>query len=105
MGCEEFADGNLIDAWLEGYYLEAVVCPYDLQMGALTFGLFIYGGAMLGLYQRTQSLVVPFVITILAGTVAISRIPSQAHQLVGMGVLLGVTIGIMYVYLRMQNVT
>jgi len=45
--------GSLREAWLDGAFYEAVVCPYDAAMGELAFGLVVYSALTFGLYIRT----------------------------------------------------
>lgn len=104
MSCAEYSD-SLIQAWLEGSWQAAATCPYDSQIGFLAFGLMIYGSVMTGLYVRTQSLVLPMVVTVMGGTLAVSRLPSAAHQLVGMVLLSGFAVGAYLIYARAQNIT
>lgn len=105
VNCDPYTGGNLTGALMSGNYTDAVVCPYDLQVGPIVFGLIVYGSVMTALYIRTQSIVVPMVVTILAGTVAISRIPSQAAQLMAITLMLGLTIAMYVVYQRVQTMT
>ena len=102
--CAEY-DDQLIQAWLDGQWQAAATCPYDLQIGTLAFGFMIYGAVMTGLYVRTQSLVLPMVVTVMGGTIAISRLPSMAHQLVGMTIMIGLAIGAYMIYVKVQNIT
>lgn len=102
MECSKYQD-SLREAWLNGDFYEAIVCPYDDQMGALTFGLFIYGAVMMGLYIRTGNAIVPTVITIVAGTVAVSRIPSRAVQIVVIALMLIFTTGGYFLYRKVQT--
>lgn len=90
-------------ALVDGKLMEAVVCPYDMQFGALTFGLFIYGTVMTALYVRTQSVVVPIVVTMVAGTVAISRVPSRAIQILALAMLLGISVAVLWLINRAQT--
>lgn len=106
MTCEEYDSlGDLQSALVDGNAIDAIVCPYDMQFGALTVGLFVYGSVMMGLYVRTQSLVVPIVVTIFAGTVAISRLPSGAVQIAVLALFLGISVGVLYLVNRAQTMT
>lgn len=104
MDCTQY-DGALREAWLAGDFMEAVVCPYSLQLGELTFGLFIYGAVCMGLYVRTGNAIIPTVITIVAGTVAISQIPSRGVQTMAIALMLILTTGGFFLYRKTQNVT
>lgn len=103
MSCAEY-EGNLIQAWMDGSWQAAATCPFDNSIGALTFGFLMYGGFMTALYVRTQSMVIPLVVTVLGGTVAISRLPSAALQLVGMVLMLGLAASGYFIYVRAQNI-
>lgn len=102
MDCAQY-DGGLREAWLAGDFMEAVVCPYNLQMGELTFGLMIYGAVCLGLYVRTGSAVVPAVVTIVGGTVAVSQIPSRGIQIMVITLMLVFTAAGYFVYRQIQR--
>ena len=103
MECAKY-EGALREAWLNGDFMEAVVCPYDYQLGSLTFGLFIYGAVCMGLYIRTGNAIIPAVVTIVAGTVAVSRIPSRAVQIMAIGLMLMFTVGGYFLYRKIQTV-
>lgn len=103
MECDKY-EGALREAWLNGDFMEAVVCPYDYQIGSITFGLFIYGAVCMGLYIRTGNAIIPAVITIVAGTVAVSRIPSRAVQIMAIGLMLVITTGGYFLYRKTQTV-
>ncbi len=97
--CAPYDNGNLIDAWEAGEFLNGIICPYDLQLGPLVFGLLVYGGIMTGIYVRTQSLTLPMAVTVIGGTVAVSQIPSQAVQVMVIAIVLGGTAGL-YLFTR-----
>lgn len=103
MSCAQY-QGDLIAAWLDGQYVDAIICPYDAQIGTLTVGMLIFGGVMTALYIRTQSFVLPLVVSVLGGTVAVSRLPSMYQQVVGMSLLFGFTIAAYFIYVRVQNI-
>lgn len=104
MSCSQYG-GQFVDAWLAGNYVDAFVCPFDAQLGSLTVGAMIFGGVMTALYIRTQSFVLPLVVTVLGGTVAVSRLPAVYMQVLGMGLLFGVTLAAYLLYRRVQTVT
>lgn len=92
------------DLLLGSEYIDAITCPYDEILGPLVFGLFIYGSVMMGLYVRTRSAVIPAVVTIFVGAVAVSRIPSQAIQILGIALILALTVAGYYLYHQAQRV-
>ena len=103
MSCATY--DSLIDAWMAGNWVDAIACPYESQIGTLGFGAMVFGGVMTALYIRTQSFVLPLVVTVLIGTVAVSMLPAAYMQVLGMGLLLGLTVAAYLLYRRLQNVT
>lgn len=101
--CTRYAGDTLREAWLNGDFMSAVVCPYDNQLGALTFGVFIYGGVVMALRIRTGSFLLPMILTFVGGTVAVSRLPAGAMQIMGMGVMLVVTAAAFFLYRSAQR--
>jgi hypothetical protein len=102
-GCGEYSD-SLIDAWLSGDYLDAFSCVYEEQLGAVTFGAMLYGSLMVSLYIRTQSFVLPMVVSILGGTIAVSMLPAAYLQVLGMALLLGLSVAAYLLYRKAQTV-
>lgn len=103
--CDNYTSSTIWEAWVDGAYFDAVICPYDFQMGALVFGLFIYGSVATALYVRTQNIALVLGVSILTGTVAIARLPSGAMQILGFAILMGLSVAAMLVYIRIQNIT
>ena len=103
MDCAKY-EGALREAWLNGDFMEAVVCPYDYQLGGLTFGLFVYVGVCMGLYIRTGNAIIPTVVTIVACTVAVSRIPSRGIQMFVIALMLTLTVGGFFLYRKVQTI-
>lgn len=97
--------GNFIDAWLAGDYVEAFACPFEAQIGVAAFAAMLYGGFMISLYIRTGSFVLPLVVSILGGTIAVAQLPAAYQQVVGLSLLLGLAIAAYVVYAKVQNLT
>lgn len=92
------------DLLLGSDYINMVTCPYTETIGPLVFGLFVYGTVMMGVYVRTRSAVVPAVLTIFLGSVAVSQLPSGAIRILGVGLILALTVAGYYVYHTAQKV-
>lgn len=109
MSCEDYDEiGDLRGALLHGDtsgFIDAIVCPYDMQFGALTVGLMVYGIVMAGLYVRTGSIAVPAVMIIVGGTAVISRLPSGAVQIAVLALFLALSIGVLFLVNRAQTMT
>lgn len=97
--------GALVDAWIDLQWYEAVLCPYDLQVGSLVTGVFVFGAVSMGLYIRTGNAVIPLVALVLGGVVVISRIPSRVVQLIAVVLILGLAGAAYLVARRAQVVT
>jgi len=102
-GCGPYG-GSFIDAWLQGDWQAAFTCPVESQIGTAAFAAFLYGGLMMSLYIRTQSAVLPLVVSILGGTIAISQLPAAYQQVVGLSLMLGFAVAGYLVYRRAQTV-
>lgn len=92
------------DLLLGSEYIEMATCPYTETLGPLVFGLFVYGTVMMGLYARTRSAVIPTVVTIFLGAVAVSQLPPGAIRILGVALILAVTIAGYYIYHQAQKV-
>lgn len=103
-GCSTYG-GNYLEAWIAGDWQAAFACPIEGQIGTAAFAAMLYGGFMMSLYIRTQSFVLPMVVSILGGTVAISTLPAAYQQVIGMSLMLGFTVAAYLIYVKVQRIS
>jgi len=102
MSCEGVQSG--MDGFASGNWIQSLICTYA-DAGPMTitaFGLVVWATISSMNYIRTQSLIMPMVLLLLLGSVALTMLPA-----VGLGVasvlLLGGTAGIVVLALRLLD--
>lgn len=80
--------------WIEGQFLDAVICPFTDTMGMPIFALLLLGGVGLVLAVWSGSMVLPIVVFLFVGGAVIASLPSVGLQVAGIVVLLGTAIGL-----------
>lgn len=101
MACTDYtAYGDFL---INGQFLDAIICPYQEQMGFMVFALMVYvaiGGA---LYIYTESIVIPLAISIFGGAVVITNLPSVAVQTAVIVTVLVIAIGVYLLVRRAEG--
>lgn len=69
-----------LDRWMAGEFVEGVSCVFTDAAGEFFMALLVFVGLAIGSAIYTESLVVPSVLTLLVGGLAIRSIPGPAAQ-------------------------
>lgn len=69
MACSDY-NGDFLEALLSEEFRDAVLCPYQEAMGGPLFALVIYSSILSHIYIRTESVLIPVVLSILTGGIA-----------------------------------
>ncbi len=104
MACTEW-NGQWGEALTSGHFFDAILCPYQTQVGGLVFGLFIYGVVMTALYIRTDSVIAPLVGTMVVGVLIIPQLPAGGLQIIAAVLILALAAGGYFVATQVQNAT
>lgn len=84
-------------------FIKAMTCTYANAAGFLVTGLLVYGGISLGIYIRTGSVLIPFVLVLTTGGAVLAQIASVGVTIATI-ILLTVGAGVMtYVYLAFSR--
>lgn len=100
MACTDW-DGVYLDALKDGAFQDAILCPYQDNMGGVVFALFVYGAIGTAIYVRTDSIIIPFVLVLLTGGIVMTEVASIAVGLVITMLLFVVGIGPILLLKRM----
>lgn len=87
MACSDYA-GDLQTAWVDGAYIDAVMCGYTMQIGDFVFGMFIMVPLLAALYLYSGNVAVPLTVTMITGSVGIAMLPSGVQRAAGIGIVL-----------------
>lgn len=104
MSCTQWS-GQWGEALTNGAFLDAILCPYQTQVGGVVFGLFVYGVVMTALYIRTDSVIAPLVGTIVVGVLLIPQLPAGGFQIIAAVLILALAVGGYFVATQVQNAT
>lgn len=71
--------------WLEmlsdDAFRDAVLCPFQLEMGGLVFGTLVFGGIVASLYIRQRAFIIPAVLAIAIGGLVLPQVQSVGLQM------------------------
>lgn len=84
MACTDY-DGHFIDALDAGTMAvrDAVLCPYQMSMGGVVFATLVVMGVInMPIYIRTQSVIIPFVVTTVLAGIVLSQTAAMMQGLV-----------------------
>jgi hypothetical protein len=82
MACSDYPDGELYRALSDFAVRDAILCPYQVQMGGLVFSTLVMGGIGMALFIRTGTLVMPFIVMLLVGGVLMPHTAPVVFQMV-----------------------
>lgn len=102
MACGDFPE--YYQYLLNGQFFDAVYCPYGNVMGGVTLALLFFAPIGLALYIFSGSIILPFVLFIILGSVIVIQLPGMVASLVGAVALLVIAIGGTLVILRLNAV-
>lgn len=86
---------------LDFQFIKAFSCTYFNAAGMLVTGLLVYSGVAMSIYIRTDSVLIPFVLTMVTGGAVLAQVAAPAVQVAG---LLVATVGagaVAYLYRRL----
>lgn len=87
MACSDY-NGDFLEAMLQEEFRDAILCPYQTNIGGALFAMIIYGAITSHIYIRTESVLIPLILTILVGGIALTQIPSSATALLTFALLM-----------------
>lgn len=94
MSCPDgtrYSDG--LKALNDGFDLwEAGFCTYAVPAGELVVGLLFYGAVSLGIFVRTGSAIIPFVLVLILGGTILAQMTAVVSQFAALIILLGAPI-------------
>ncbi len=102
MACADYA-GDLQQAWVDGAFIDAVMCPFTMQIGDFTFGMFVIMPLLAGLTIKTESIVIPASVTMMLGTIGIAMLPSGIQRGVGIALVLATMLALWLLVNRIRS--
>jgi len=86
MACSDH-NGDFLEAMMQEQFRDAILCPYQENIGGALFAMIIYGAITSHIYIRTESVLIPLVLSILVGGIALTQIPSEGAALITFALL------------------
>ncbi|MDS0297107.1 hypothetical protein [Halogeometricum luteum] len=87
--CSTFTSNPFADGGNATEFLDAAICTYQMDYGMVLPGSIVWFTVISMMYIRTQSIVMPVIITLLVGAPMITLLPSTAQQMIATGILGG----------------
>lgn len=82
MACSDFT-GQF--RWLEmlsnDAFRDAVLCPFQVEIGGLVFATLVFGGVVASLYIRQRAFIIPAVLAIAIGGLVLPQVQSVGLQI------------------------
>lgn len=91
MPCQDYTSAK--DAFLDFALFDAIWCVFVNTTGMWLFSSLIFGGLGVTLYVYTGSMLLVSVLTMIAGAIIVTQLPTQIATMAGIVVLFIVTIG------------
>lgn len=101
MACTDYTSYG--DFLIEGQFLDAIICPYQEQMGFLVFAMMVYLAIAASLYIYTGGITIPLVVSILVGAVVVVNLPSVAVQFAVIVAVLIISVGVYLLVRRAEG--
>ncbi|MDS0297102.1 hypothetical protein [Halogeometricum luteum] len=70
-------------------FLDSALCTYDMGFGLMLPATIVWFTVLTMMYIRTQSIVMPLVMTLVVGAPMITLLPADARQMIATGILGG----------------
>lgn len=97
MSCGTYPD-HPIQYFLDWELLDGVVCYYGDQLGVSVFMLVFFAMTFLGLYQATDSIMLPVVVTVVLAPVVVVLLPALGVQFIVVVMVLMLAIAGFWLY-------
>lgn len=91
MACTDF--NSYKEFVVNGQFFDAVWCPFGDVMGGIVFALLFFAPLGISLYIFSGSIILPFVLFLILGSVVVVQLPGLAATLVGGVILLAIALG------------
>lgn len=75
------------DALTEFNFGDAFVCPYWDTVGQFATGLLVWGGISAAVYQKTGSIIIPYILLLLLGGSVLAQVASVGVTIAGVVML------------------
>lgn len=103
MACSDW-NGNWYEALSNFAFRDAVLCPYQDTMGQAVFASMVVLGIInMPIYVRTQSAIIPIIITTAISGIVLVELAANAQTLVLVGLLMAIGLGPVLVLRRIQT--
>lgn len=87
--------------------LDAVICPYDAQVGMLVFATVVFGTVALALIalpgSRSGKLGLVLVLAMVIGPIYVSHVPAQFTQIAVFVIVVGITVAFYHLYAKREQ--
>lgn len=101
MACGDFNTGREFLA--NGQFFDAVYCHFSGQMGELLFGLMVFGTLAFAMYIYSDTVIVPFVVTLILAGVVLALLPAVVSQVAIVAIILVGVGSVIVLLLRMSR--
>lgn len=101
------ACGDYTEYWeflTNGQFFDAIYCPYGDLLGGVVLALLFFAPSAMALYIYSGSIILPFVLFLILGSVVIVQLPGAATTIVGAVALLVIAIVGTAMILKMNRV-
>lgn len=100
--CSTYDD--LLEAWEQGAFFDAILCPYYGQLGEVVFGFLMFSAITMGLYIYSESIILPLSVSIVLASLMAVLVPAAALQFGVVVVVFGIALaGTLFVKRRLQT--